>query len=761
MGDESMASGMSSGVSTGDTGGPPGAAAGGGAAEGIMKKLSNYWFIVGSIPLVMFLLVCLPTVFYVKSISDYKNAYYCRSKACDALATVTKAAREAKPCDDYFSAVCKAAKEFDIERVFKKEKAWLGKATASYGDDANPFSGVATAYLQCDKGPDIDFSYDTLKEVTGGIDLHDLVKADTLSPDAYKTVCAAALLYGIDCLFHLEWMRGATKQAFSDEPKPVIGEPLPTPLKNADLSISAPDMGIMEPSHYIVTLGGNKYEDIMELVWTQLVALDDTLNDEDSDAPKRIKAIGKKMYELLEYSKDLDYTAVPRMTLASELGVVNPEPGFKLEVAVSISDTVKAILPAVDQFQRFLLRSPNYIDLLARALNLCPDGDNAVCYITPRELGTFVLLDTVLRAGAFNLIPSTKFDAKVKKLWCSRYFDWLSPTTLAYVADKYLKLTYWPFGLKNPKDPKGPFPAFTLGMKYMSSLTEAFIHSYALSAASSEKSRAGLYTKMLQLEYMVFYPNSSAGADDKLINDWNPEKVGDEVKYSTFFNNRKALMKFYWKNPDEDPKAAHLLRHPMMFSDDVGSYDYGTNLMFVPFGMFRPSFYRDSSAYMGNYATFGYYGSMNILKMIDNAGSYSKAGYNHPVMWPGTYAVGKMNSHYRCFNPDKTNETDARLVAKGSNPISPGFRFFRRNALVRAHPRPEYRLDLDARADMEQIYLTAVMRTYCRYDKMKPSVNKMFQHNMYFQNAYCSDVGKLKIEADKMCYIWHSTRRNY
>ncbi|XP_054920830.1 uncharacterized protein [Dermacentor andersoni] len=757
MGDESMASG----VSTGDTGGPPGAAAAGVGAEGIMKKLSNYWFIVGSIPLVMFLLVCLPTVFYVKSISEYKNAYYCRSKACDALASATKAAREAKPCDDYFSAVCKTAKEFDIEGVLKKEVAWFVKVTGAYGDEANPLSGFATAYSLCLKNPEIEFSLDAIKEVIGGIDLHDLTQAGRLATDAYKKICASALLYGIDCLFHLEWMRGAAKKAFSDEPKPVIGEPLPTPLKNADLSISAPDMGIMEPSHYIVTLGGNKYEDILDLVWKQLTAVDETLVGDDSDAPIRIKAIGKKMYELLEYSKDLDYTAVPRMTLDGELGAVAPEPGFTLTVTVSMSDTIKAIVPAVAQFKRFLLRSPNYVDLLARALNLCPEGTPPICYITPEELSTFVLLDTILRAGAFYLMPTGKLDPKVKKLWCSRYFDWFSPTTLAAVADKYLKLAYWPFGLKNPKDPKGQFPAFTLGMKYMSSLIDAFIHSYALSAASSEKSRAGLYTKMVQLDYMVFYPNSSTGVDDKLINEWNPGKVTDETPHATFLNNRKALMSLYWKNPDEDIKASHLLRHPLMFSDDVGSYDYGTNLMFVPFGMFRPSFYRDSSAYMGNYATFGYYGSMNIMKMIDNAGSYAKAGYNHPIMWPGTYAVGKMNSHYRCFNPTNANETDARLVAKGSNPISPGFRFFRRHALVRAHPRPEYRLDLDARADMEQIYLTAVMRTYCRYDKMKPSVNKMFQHNMYFQNAYCSDGGKLKMGADKMCYIWHSTRRNY
>ncbi|KAK8779586.1 hypothetical protein V5799_019073, partial [Amblyomma americanum] len=94
----------------------------------------------------------------------------------------------------------------------------------------------------------------------------------------------------------------------------------------------------------------------------------------------------------------------------------------------------------------------------------------------------------------------------------------------------------------------------------------------------------------------------------------------------------------------------------------------------VPFGMFRPHFYRDSMAYMGNYATFGYYGSMNIMKLLDNKGGYTKAGYQHPVLWTGTYAMSKLNWQYRCLNSAKANNTDARLVAKGTRPLSPGFR---------------------------------------------------------------------------------------
>lgn len=35
----------------------------------ITKKLANYWILIGSIPLVLFLLVAIPTVLYVKGVS--------------------------------------------------------------------------------------------------------------------------------------------------------------------------------------------------------------------------------------------------------------------------------------------------------------------------------------------------------------------------------------------------------------------------------------------------------------------------------------------------------------------------------------------------------------------------------------------------------------------------------------------------------------------------------------------------------------------
>ncbi|KAL1469513.1 hypothetical protein MTO96_041029, partial [Rhipicephalus appendiculatus] len=70
-----------------------GGGAGAAQAEMITKKLANYWCLIGSIPLVLFLLVALPTIFYVKKFSEYVNADYCDTKSCKELYETGKRSR--------------------------------------------------------------------------------------------------------------------------------------------------------------------------------------------------------------------------------------------------------------------------------------------------------------------------------------------------------------------------------------------------------------------------------------------------------------------------------------------------------------------------------------------------------------------------------------------------------------------------------------------------------------------------------------------
>lgn len=748
MGDESVASSMSS-MSTGDAGGPPLGGAGAGGAEGVMKKLSNYWFIVGSIPMVMFLIVCLPTVFYIHSISSYVNAFYCRSKACDELAKTTKAARDANPCDTYLKGVCAASKD-TLKDVFNRDSKLLGGGIKTYGDDFPPKLAVVQAARGCGTAspddmpgnvvpPAVNYLLGTTTPAGG-------LQAFLASGDNYVSIFEKAQRIGIDSIFHLELVHSDVKMNFDDNERPTIGEKLPPGNNYYDLAVSAPDMGIMDPQHYVVTVEGKEYEDMVAGTLKAYISVntDDTLFDDD--AASAVTKLASKYYELIDVAKDKDYTAAPTVVELSKFGEDNSSINFR--------SLLTKIYPGL---QRVIVRSPTHVRYLSLNVNSAGPATNE----NPFTADAFKIFVGVDAFGKLIGYANTAVEIDTKRTWCFRYYDWLSPLLLTSSVETYLGKTYWPTGLNNAKDVRKPLKMMILGDTYLKALMDSFLHSYALSEASSEKSRAGLYVKMLQMDKVVFYPNTSGDMDQAYVDYINAVTYTDDVGIGALIQNRKKFFESYWKRTPPIERKYLLARHPMMFGDDEGSYDYGSNAMYVSFGMFRPSFYRDSPVYEGNYAVFGYWGSMNILKMLDNVGSHSKVGYQHPVLWAGTYAFGKMNSHYRCFNPDGKNETKSRMIARGSNALTPGFRFFRRMALAKAMPRPEYRLDEDARATMEQIYFTAVARTYCRYQKMASTIDKMFQHDLYFQTAYC-ESGKLKIaDPNKACYMWRSTRRSY
>lgn len=738
MGDESAMSGMS----TGDAGGPALGGAQQGGAEGVIKKLSNYWFIIGSIPLVLFLMVCLPTMFYVQSISTYVNAFYCRSKACDKLAEVTKAVREGGSCDSFYKTVCKASPKHSLKGVLDKDVKFLVDMSTSYGETPPPrvamLSGAAPGCKA--KGEDKPDSLSAaLTYFTGDAKLKPLVPY--AEGNTYLDIYKKAQMLGIDSIFHLELVHSSSKKIFEDSQRTEIGEKLPQHNNFYDLAVSAPDMGIMEPSFYTVTLGKKNYDAMTE---DARVILTD---NSDDPAEILLAKAASKYYYLFDAARDKDYTAAPVVLPIHEFGSDPPNP-------VPFKDLLTNIYPRLG---RVIVRSPAHVKYLAAYIKPGDVPTDEVPF-TMKSFKYFVVLDALMKLAAYRV---SKVADPIKDTWCFRYIDWLRPLEINTMSDTYLK-TYWPFALNNPKDAKKPYLGSDLGFRYMAELTDSFLHSYALSEASSEKSRAGLYLKMLQLDKLVFYRNSSADSIDASYTEALTEGPPGDGSIPPLLDSRKKFFVKYWNlNPAPIDRKFLIARHPLMYSDDEGSYDYGSNTMYVPFGMFRPTFHRDSTVYMGNHAVFGYWGSMNLLKMLDNIGAHSKVGYQHPVLWTGTYAFGKMSWLYRCLNPAADNGTDARMVAKGTNPITPGFRFFRRVALARALPRPDYRLDADATARMEEIYLTAVGQTYCRYTELEKSVNKMFQHDLYFQKTYCSQGGKLKLTDDKTCYIWRSTRRSY
>ncbi|XP_049528927.1 uncharacterized protein LOC125947720 [Dermacentor silvarum] len=134
MAEESAMSTAESGIEP-----PPGAAAGA-PAEMITKKLANYWCLIGSIPLILFLLVAIPTIFYVKKFSEYVNAEYCDTKSCKDLADIIgKMGDQKDACKSFSAHVCKPKLDYSFDALSKMAKEV--EVLESKGD--NP--GLATS----------------------------------------------------------------------------------------------------------------------------------------------------------------------------------------------------------------------------------------------------------------------------------------------------------------------------------------------------------------------------------------------------------------------------------------------------------------------------------------------------------------------------------------------------------------------------------------------------------------------------------------
>ncbi|KAM7311620.1 uncharacterized protein ISCGN_008527 [Ixodes scapularis] len=221
-------------------------------------------------------------------------------------------------------------------------------------------------------------------------------------------------------------------------------------------------------------------------------------------------------------------------------------------------------------------------------------------------------------------------------------------------------------------------------------------------------------------------------------------------------------MQKYWKLLSPNPEFRYLIvRHPMAMTDNYGSYDYGSNTMYVSGGQLRPYYFKDSSVYMLNYARIGFYMGATLLKTMDMKGGHFKPGYNYPINWRGVYAMERTKEIHDCLQEGK-NMSNARKAVMMTNAFTPGFRFFRTMALERAYPKPEYRVDKFPEFSMADLYFFSVVQTMCADKKhQKELINEAVRNDKYFQEHHCTKGEKMFKPTRKLCYLWHSTRRNY
>ncbi|XP_029843986.3 uncharacterized protein LOC115327173 [Ixodes scapularis] len=317
------------------------------------------------------------------------------------------------------------------------------------------------------------------------------------------------------------------------------------------------------------------------------------------------------------------------------------------------------------------------------------------------DLGARVMPTLVLPAGT---------NERLREYWCIRWVDSMSPGLASIpLADVLQKR--WTNSLGKPPT---AVPIIKFISKQVKSLASSIERSHALSTSSSEKSRVGQLEKLQHLKYVILFANNKTGAhelDEQFLEETHGKfHRAENVDYKNVLAIRQTTMQKYWKLLSPNPEFRYLIvRHPMAMTDNYGSYDYGSNTMYVSGGQLRPYYFKDSSVYMLNYARIGFYMGATLLKTMDMKGGHFKPGYNHPINWRGVYAMERTKEIHDCLQEGK-NMSNARKAVMMTNAFTPGFRFFRTMALERAYPKPEYRVDKFPEFSMADLYFFSVVQ---------------------------------------------------
>ncbi|CAN8004511.1 unnamed protein product, partial [Ixodes hexagonus] len=392
MGDESMQSGMSGMESA-----PPGAPGAEGAqAENIIKKLSAYWVIIGAIPFVLFCLVAIPTVLYVRSISTFINAFYCNSKACNSLAeALDKAESAGKPCVDYFDYVCKAS-GIKLLADRNKEAAMLINPKLVTEKPSNLY---LSTYAEACKN---NFGSDTHEIILA---LSESSQATPIEPNnaLAKALTFAAIgitTYGVDVLLRIELVHNSPVNTTYDLALQ------PTPHTYVDVAIGVPDMGDLEYSELLASADA-KIEEWVKTTATETIP-DDNL----------VISLGKfytKFTEFMETCREADFDKAPEIWTQKQLDEVSGTTAddFKWK------DLIGFVLPG-NTLARFIVMSPTLIrefpKFLQKELN-----DTTM---TPVVFAYAVMLELGIRIMPTLVLPSK--DPR-KEYWCIRWVDSLIP----------------------------------------------------------------------------------------------------------------------------------------------------------------------------------------------------------------------------------------------------------------------------------------------------------------------------------------------
>lgn len=717
-----MMSTAESGVSGYDQGG---AGAGAGAqAEMITKKLANYWCLIGSIPLVLFLLVAIPTIFFVKKFSDYVNAHYCDTKSCKDIADMIQAAGSpSDACSSLAKAACKTKQKDYITQLWQNlQKEITGSKLLAQETPPEVLAlcnHYRTVAQQCiaNAPTDGDFSTQLLDAYGEAIEIGKTFDISGGRNLAYYSGKMSA--YGIDGLVRAVAILGKNNE------------------KSLELSAPFKDM---YPSMLMEIFNQKSYKGILQGI------------DDDTYTPQITDTFAEKFaaFALDKTSKLKDHIPVvmtKENLLAKDAAAPSPngKPGWSwTEYFEAMESTpVKATF---DPSTKIRLSHPTYL----LGLREFADSTETLVGGGPVWLQVQALLHM---AG-----PMVFGKAQVGKYpyLCYHWADRFMPGASSAV---FFMQRNAQFGAGSGINPGGTNASSmaTLLRKEVQDILDSTAFSLSLAVSAPEETRAAYYTltKKTSVIAGAFYDNSSKELKDDVLKKFEPGPLEEDATVQFWIDARNKWAEKYWAYEPDVLK----FREPMGSSQVYASYSPTEQHLFVPMGAFTKPFFRNTKNNRAFAAIGGYAVIAGLMHALTSYGTFVTKGDVYPKSWTGYSWAAKMVKFQQCMkgqrkeNNSLSNVMDQHMLGA----VTPTFRYYRRMVFKIAYPRPEFRIDWIGDYSSTQIFYYTWAMMHCGTEYGKTLIDLAAKNSKYFHESFQCE-SKLN---PRRCQLWESSRRNY
>lgn len=692
----------------------------------ITKKLANYWCIIGSIPMILFLLVALPTILYVKKFSEYVNAEYCGTKSCKDLADViAKMGSTEDACTSFSKHVCKAKADYALDTL-NKIHSDIAKFTPKEDDPGlKTFARAKAFLLACPEAP-AEFPQGSdgkpippLPSYPEGLDYEGKQSAADLA--------ANASLYGIDSL-----MRNVLCVVNYTDGTPdsdVSGDNL--------IELSAPIQDLYP--RMLLNMAGKTYKD---------VALFLQPPEDNEDIVAKIDPFRKKLDAFILSKTRTAKQNMPIVLHMDDLtGTFSPHWNW--------NDYFILLQRIIRKKMMVRLLHPEYILGLGTFL----EEETAKEPYTPVLVNLMQQIDAYL--AVFGHLAIGGFPAAKKKAACVMLTERMFPGALDHGLF-YQRAAQ--FGAPNGINPGGTsVPAMSTFLdSEVRRMLDSMTFSYALSISSTEENRVAFYRQVKDMIVAPGFFNDTKGLFDTTmtalalnvtqnLDDVDPFEWATTARYGFFIQ--------YWVFSSKGLPNSHF-RNP--FDALYATYLPTENFLYVPMGVFTAPVYRNSQKNRIFAATSAYLVMTGVMRALTLAGSMVVKNQLSPENWVGYSWTRKMVKYADCLQADRkdnnTIDTFADVYMVGA--VTPALRYFKKQVLQKAFPRPEFRIDWVSHLSSTQLFFYNWALLHCGSPAGQELIDMAARNNPYFAQSFGCEKGSKMIKLDP-CFLWNTTRRHY